>query len=417
VSPLQSRLLTVLVLAALVLGLATWLWEPPDPDREEGADAFVWDVEMDAVTGVRIERPDDVIELRKQGDRWRLVAPTDAAADPSRVDFLLVGLTRLDWGIPLTDVPVSDLGLEPPRATIVLTTADGAEHRLVVGAEAPVGGRTYARAADGTPIALAFSIEEAVVIQASDLRDATVLWFDPALVRRVSLTGPEGVVEVTGSGKRWWVAGYSRADVTRVEDLIFGLRSLRFLSFTADPAPGGFEAPEREVIVETGTETLRLQLGGVGPLGQLARTDAGVAGYLDPEELALIRQGPPELGDRSAFVFDRERDASVEVSLDGRTVRLSRGEAGWAGDLDAAAVSALLTAVNDARIHYLRAPPPAIGTVVGSVVVVDDVGGARAVDLGGVVDGYVIAQDRDGGGPYRIPEADVAAIRAALSSP
>ena len=49
------------------------------------------------------------------------------------------------------------------------------------------------------------------------------------------------------------------------------------------------------------------------------RTLSGRAGWTDPERLALLGQGPTDVGDPNAFPLDPDRAHKVEIDFGGRT--------------------------------------------------------------------------------------------------
>lgn len=407
----QQRLLTVLLLGLAVVGGALWLWEPPDPSRLDGADVPVWQVDAEAIRELHLTRGTELVRARRSGERWRLVEPLDAPVDERELAFLLAQLARVRWGEPLDGVDPGDLGLSPARAVVRLTTEDGATHTVALGDQLPTGGRTYARVADGRIVALTHSVEDVVALDVDALRDRTVLPFDPAAVRRVAIESAEGTLEVSGAGRRWWVSGYTRADPGAVEALVFGLRRLRFLSFSPDLAPEGLADAAFTLTVEAGEQTWTLQVGEETPMGAFARRGDGLAGWLVPEEAAgVLRAGPPDLIDRRAFAFDADEDEAVEVRIDATTHRLTRGAEGWACDsLDAEATAALVEALAAARVVVLRAPAPAPGEATAAVRVTR---GEHVTDvaIGGLDGAHRLLWDRDGGGAYRVPAAEVQAV-------
>jgi hypothetical protein len=98
------------------------------------------------------------------------------------------------------------------------------------------------------------------------------------------------------------------------------------------------------------------------------------------------------------------------MRIDATTHRLVRGAEGWACDsLDAEATAALVEALAAARVVVLRAPVPEPGEALAAVRVTR---GEHVTDvaIGGLDGAHRLLWDRDGGGAYRVPAAEVQAV-------
>ncbi|MBW2258127.1 MAG: hypothetical protein JRI25_26485, partial [Deltaproteobacteria bacterium] len=231
-----------------------------------------------------------------------------------------------------------------------------------------------------------------------------VLQYQIGEVSRVTIEGAEGTLEVHGEGDRWWVEGWTRADPDRVDDLLVGLRDLRFDSFYVDTAPKGIHEPGYRVTVETTEGPVGFEVGEGGPPGVYVRTLSGRAGWIGPEPLALLGQGPSDVGDPNAFPLRPDRAREVEVDFGGNTWTAVREEEVWTAEgAEAPAPEAAVEALAVVPITYRREPGPALTEVWGSVVVHLGDEDMRAVDIGQVVeDQWRVALDRDGGSPYLV---------------
>ncbi len=166
---------TLLVLLVLVLGLGSFVWfyERKLPSSEERAEQEKKAIpfKKDEVTAVTLQSDAGTVRLERvslpaakqekeksaAGDElateppveWRLVEPLKARADTAAVDGLLDALAALDKVRTLDEVKPSEVGLDRPRATVRVKTADG-EKVLKIGAEIPTSATTIAAVSGGT---------------------------------------------------------------------------------------------------------------------------------------------------------------------------------------------------------------------------------------------------------------------------
>jgi len=407
----QTRIAVVLASILAVLVLIQYAWKPPEDDLDPEATVPIWAIEADDIVRVEADRPDGRLAFEKRDGEWVIREPIEDRADPTEVGYLLDELERVKKGVAIEGADPAEYGLaDPPTVRVTATLADGTAQTLDVGAEAPVGWRTYVRAADGSVVAVAGIVGQRFQVNADEIRDRHLLDFDVATVRRVVIEGPDGTLDVHGEGDRWWVEGWTRADNGAVDDLITGLRVAQVDAFVPDPAPFGLEAPLFRVTLDTTAGPLGLEIGDVSSAGALVRTLDGRAGNVDPAKLAFIGQGPTDVGDPHAFPLAPSEDDAVEVALGGQTWKGTRSE-GWQVDgVDTTVAEEAVKAVADVPIRYRREPGPALTEVWGTVTVTrGDV--VRVVEIGQVVEGeHRVARDRDGGSPYLVPKADLDAV-------
>lgn len=414
----QARLMTLLAAVLLAVVAALYLWDAPEEEVDPDAIAQVWDLSVPDVRRIEVERADSALVLVRQGEDWLLERGGERLeTDPHAVQELLDALGELARGVPVVEDPAPDeleaYGLgDPPVARIRATLAGDRVAQAVVGSRAPVGWRTYALSDQGDVIAVNGRPGDILTAPVSRFRDHRVFRFVPGAVRRVTLESPQGVLSVHGRGKRWWVDGFTRADADRVDDLVMGLLDLRVDTFTDFPEPLG--SPSITVTIESeGGETERLHVGERGPMGTVIWTDAGLEGFAFPESLALLGQGPTDLGDRQAFPLDLERAEAVSVQRgDLRWEAVRDGPAWKVGGLPSPDAALAVERLAEAAIHYRREPVPALDEP-WATVQITEADGIFVIDLGQEVEGsWRVAQDRAGGGPYLVPLEDLAVFDA-----
>jgi hypothetical protein len=182
--------------------------------------------------------------VRKDKDSWTL-EPGGHAADPTEVRSYLSSL-RATRAVDFPDDEPTDLvkyGLTAPRLTVTIATGkDGAETQaLLLGGERTEGTQkqVYAkRGAASTVYALGDWSLRTLDKSAAQLRDKTVLGFDPARVGQVAIQRKEGgAVQLARAEGAWRVEGTegkkpNEANITRFLD---DLRELRGSDVAAEP--------------------------------------------------------------------------------------------------------------------------------------------------------------------------------------
>lgn len=284
---------TLLVLLAVVLGLGAFIWfyerELPSSEERAQLEKKVLRVEKEDVNAltlqsgsgtVRLERVDLPAAAKEEpiGEEvsvpeteWRIVEPLKARADTFAVDGLLDALVNLESSRTIEDADPKESGLDRPRATVRLKTAEG-EKVLRFGAAIPTGGAALAslEGQDGTYV-VSDSILTEIGRAAGDWRDRQIYRGERDAVRRITLAAngqtlvlvPQG-----GEGSAFRIESpvKDQADREKVDSLfaeLSGLTAERFVDQPPGPlAELGLQPPRAvvEVAFAQGPPT-RIELG------------------------------------------------------------------------------------------------------------------------------------------------------------
>jgi len=203
----------------------------------------------------------ELIEIDRDGEKWRMVKPATELADPTQVRELLGTLVNAKVADFISDAPsaVSQYGLEKPHLTVtVYTGGGGAQESLLVGFKQSEQGKdgVYVRRGERVPVYtvhqyVASGLDKSVL----DLRDKTVMGFEPSAVESADVKAASGEFLLKRSADgRWDViegAKSSPADVPVVERFLDELRDLKGVSIIADPMPSavpfGLDQPSVQV--------------------------------------------------------------------------------------------------------------------------------------------------------------------------
>lgn len=145
-NPLWVRRRLNLILGGGVLVLGAWAaWTGLRPHAPL---PLISELPVQQVRQIRIDRVGQVsIELGPRADgRWWMEAPTEAPADPERLNTLLRLPAKVSFGAyPLDRARLGELGLDPPLATVVF---NGGRVSVGIGRVNPLNHRRYVRVAD-----------------------------------------------------------------------------------------------------------------------------------------------------------------------------------------------------------------------------------------------------------------------------
>ena len=148
------RQVVVLWVACVALGGA-WLWTEPRvaPEVPDGAapaqpatPAFL-DVPAAAVAGVRLERPDRRLVVRRDGAYWRVVEPADAVVPSDLVSAFVQALlgAREIARVPARPEDLAGFGLGDDAARVTLEVDGTPGIVVLLGGLNPPGTAVYAR--------------------------------------------------------------------------------------------------------------------------------------------------------------------------------------------------------------------------------------------------------------------------------
>jgi hypothetical protein len=203
------------------------------------------------------------IEVDKQGGKWQIVQPAHYLADGDAVAQFLTALANARVADFVSDAPkdLGRYGLEKPQLQVsVFTGKDEARHSLLFGLEEPQASKhaIYVKLGSDPYV---FTVEDTLIgkvnLNVLDLRDKTVMAFDPAKVGRVEIDnrGKQYTLERAKDGK-WQVtadAKTSPANGSAVQTFLDELADLKGDKIVADPMTGaqnyGLNKPTEKIAV------------------------------------------------------------------------------------------------------------------------------------------------------------------------
>ncbi len=411
----DSQLRGIIGLALVVVVLVGLLSVPDDENAERGADEVqvLTLSDLSEVVGLELVRAADTVSLVRSGDDWTVNAPYEADADNAVVDRALDDLREMAWGeaFQTEGAALTEFGLgAQPVVRVTVHLADGTAQTVDIGEPAPVGWHTYAQLPTGQALVVPGRPGELLADHAETFRDRRLFQFEPQHVRTIRIEGTQGTLSVQGQGTNWFIEGYTRAEPDLVDDLVLGLLDLRFDKVLS--LDNQIVAPRYTVTVgfESGPPAQFL-VGDTTPMGVIVQAPAA-AGVVFPQSLALITQGPADLGMPNVLGLHPERDDTVEVRFGGNTWQASRTDSGWSMDgvPDGVALQHVV-ALSLLEIVYQLEQAPPVTEVLGEIRVQRN-GVERTVQIGQEIgDGLHTAVDPDGGAPFRVRAAQLSRLQ------
>lgn len=366
----------IALLLLLVAALGVWLWRVELPKaRQETEGEKLVAAENDDITGIDLVFADREIQLRRDGQQWKLVKPVEDKADEPAVKALVGAITGARVTKTLEAVSdVAAFGLDRPEPTVRLAIRDKPGPTIHVGKNTPIGGKTYVRFGDEPNVRLtASSLKFSLNKQAKDLRDKQLLAFQDEQVQRVDIVQGGQTAALVRKDKDAWTVepGAYPADPTEVRSYLASLRSTRAVDFPViEAAAAGLEQPRLAVTVTLdGGATQTLAIGGettVGSSKQLyaRRTDHPTIVTLGEWSWRTLAKEAAQFRDKTVMAFDPDRVGRVVVERrTGNGATLARAGTSWtvegAGDAPprVGAITRFLDDLRDLKGATIAAEP------------------------------------------------------------
>jgi Domain of unknown function (DUF4340) len=366
---------TTFLLLLVLLGLVGYIYfyEMKRPAATETAEqkqkvfavetATIEELEVKAASGERTV-------LKKAGDAWRIVEPLEAKADEGEATGIVTNLASLDIQ-RVVDEKATDLaqyGLAPPRVEVGFKKAGQAEaSRLLLGDTNATGGELYAKLPGSPRVFLVSSFLQSTFNKGTfDLRDKTILSFDPANVDTLEIVTNDQRLAFAKTGGLWALTSpvAARADQGQVQGAVGSLQTLAMKSI-AEPAAAekdfakyGLDKPELTATVGAGSARATIVVGKADQSGFQYAKDASrpMIVTIDPALVNALRNTADSFRPKDVFEFRSFNADRLEIARGASTVAFERvtdkdGAAKWkrlnpAGDVETSGIDALLSALS-----------------------------------------------------------------------
>ena len=381
---MKSRTTLVLVLVALVLGGLVTLdhYQGTSTDEALKRNKRILNFDPKDITGLKIDLTNQVYTLEKAGELWQIKQPLHVRANYSTISSILdelefVERTRAISEKELKGMNLVNFGLQNPR---ICLTMQGKQEPIVllVGNETPTKDAVYVQLQGKKSVLVApQSIYERLNRTLDDLRDRTVIDFQPASATRIEIKSADRVIELAKSGAstnaepRWALTRplAARADQRKVSELLADLDGLQVLDFVSEDPKDlhtyQLDEPEREVTVWSGESGKTLMLGRTltNDAGKVyAKLKTADSSYTVPFSIAqkLVVQAN-DLRDPQVLAFSEDNVHGIDLLHGTDRISLMHTDSTWrittplAAAADEAAVQQLLSHLRGLSVRQFTA--------------------------------------------------------------
>ncbi len=203
------------------------------------------------------------IEIDRQGGQWRIVAPGHYTADPDTVAQMLTALVDAQVKDFVSDAPtdLAPYGLKNPQISVAVYSGKGkVQQSLLFGMEVPQASKkaVYVKLAGAPSV---YSAEDSLLSKVNlglfDLRDKTVMGFDPLKTARVEIENHAKQYTLSrDAGGKWQVTDGARtspATGQAVQTFLDELANLKGNKIVEDPMSDprkfGMDKPTEQIVV------------------------------------------------------------------------------------------------------------------------------------------------------------------------
>jgi len=243
---------------------------------------------VDRITSLSITRMGARLELRREGERWKIIHPVPAGADAQTVGDLLFYLDKQNTSVSIEIKPAErgPYGLDRPAVSLKIRAGTGEpEMALAIGDDSPVHGEVYATVDGGrTFTTVSAALRDQLLRSLYEYRDKSILPFNATEATHLLLNAEGRTIEVTRQAEGWLLVRPIKgpADDERIADILREINTTRVVDFMD-------------------TDTLMLDALGLSvPLVAMVSIGQG-----DPRTSATLMIGRRRSGENPAFYAQR----------------------------------------------------------------------------------------------------------------
>ena len=227
--------LLVAVGLMVVLGGLTWWSNKRQASASKSTDTTtkVLSIPADQVQEIRIKRPDQTIDLKRDSSKWQITQPQPLPADSDTVSSMTTTLSGLnaDTVVEAKATDLAPYGLQKPTLELEIVKKDGKTDDLMIGDETPTASGSYAKlAGDPRVFTIASYNKTSLDKPLNDLRDKHLLTFDSGKLTRVDLEVKGATLEFGKNNQNEWQILKPhplRADGSQVDTLVNNLKDAK----------------------------------------------------------------------------------------------------------------------------------------------------------------------------------------------
>lgn len=281
----------------------------------------------------------DRTTVKKEGDRWQIVSPIQAAAAESDVIAAASALANLDVVRVVDEAPadLAQYGLASPRVEVEYkASGEKPSGKLLLGGKTPTGSNFYAMKGDEKRVFLVAEFQNVSLNKSTfDLRDKSVMKIERDKVDGVEINATgKPTFGFAKKGEEWRVSQplSAAADFGTVELLVGRVQTAQMKSIvTEQPTPAelkkfGLEKPDVAVTLNMGSGRATLAVGGAAADDAVYARDMSNNRIVTVEKAIVddLKKPLDEYRRHEAFDFRAFTANRVELTRAGQTVTFER---------------------------------------------------------------------------------------------
>src|SRR5580658_4684631 len=186
-------LLLAVALLAVLGGLIWWSNKKQASAAKTPAttETKILTIPEDQIQAIKIQHANgDIVDLRRDSGKWRIVQPKQLSADPDTSSSLVSALTSVNADKTIEDkaTDVSPYGLNHPTLDVTVIKKDGSTNELLIGDDTLNASGSYAKLPSDPRVFTVLSfVKTGLDKSVNDLRDKRLLAFDSDKLTRVQL--------------------------------------------------------------------------------------------------------------------------------------------------------------------------------------------------------------------------------------
>lgn len=250
---------------------------PTTKEREEKK-GRIFAFDRDKISEINIKTPETKIDLKKDGQNWKVEAPVKDRADSGTMSALLTSIELLrsestidNDGKGVTKDQLKDYGLAEAQSKITMVV-EGKPVHFLLGKDTAIENRIYAMVEGGKAVeVISNSLKNDISKKADDFRDRKLSDLSLGQIKKAVIKSAAGEIEVEKSSDHWALVRpmKARGDDSKIGDTISQALTARVESFVPDATKlgeYGLEQPRGTVtlVVEGQAQPQVLSIGGHG---------------------------------------------------------------------------------------------------------------------------------------------------------
>ncbi len=404
------RLSRLIVLALVAVGLFAFIWfyerkQPTTEElRERGGKLFPT-METEKVRSLLVHNRHGEFEFKKEGDRWQLVRPVKDDANQGAVTGLISQLANLkaERTLPLSEVKLSDYGLEKPERWVEARDEGGKAYRASFGPEMPLGNNAPAITGGGELLFVSKWILSDLDKELASWRSTELLTFFSTDVNAVTVAGPGGRWSAARAGSTWQLTEpvSDLAEREEVDGVLSDLAAARIKEFVdqgADTAAMGLASPRFTVtLVRKEGSPLTLLFGSERDKDgakEVACQRGERVFWVEASATSHLQKDPASFRSGKLLQFSTWQVDVLEIERAAKNVKVERKEGVWrsdAGEVDSGPIFSRLNTLSELKVLAFDRPEPS-GEPLGKVRVAGQEGlEVTATFYPGAASGEVLA--------------------------